>query len=175
MDLRAAQRLAQELISTHIDVWCGEVPGDVRFRWHSRTSALGTYEVRKQRTSVMGVHTFERTIYLSRPMTEVCDEATIRTTLLHEIAHARAGISAGHGQRWADECSLLGIEPKVCGGVIGGDLPLPRTGVRAVCPVCGAEHWRPRMPSAGKTYACGQCRSRADFGARRLTWERQRR
>lgn len=175
MDLRAAEKLARQLILEHIDPLSGERPGPVGFKWYRRTSALGSYEVRiLQRGPDYTPTQWSRTIYLSRPMVEVCDENIVRETLLHEIAHARAGIAAGHGPRWAEQCNLLGIEPKVCGGVIGGDLPTPKTGVRAVCKVCGANHWRPRMPPPHKRLACGQCRDRADFNTRQLTWERSR-
>ena len=173
MDLLKAEALACALIAEHIDPFCGEHPGKVRFEWHRRISALGTYSVRKHRTHVEGVYVYERKISLSRPMTEVCDEATVRETILHEVAHARAGISAGHGPMWAKECNLLGIEPKACGGSIGGTLPTPRIGVEAVCPVCSHKHWKPRRPSTPR--ACGVCRNRAELSARLLTWSKVQR
>lgn len=173
MDLRQAEALARSLMKVHIDPLSGQEPGDVRFEWHRRTSALGTYAVRRHRTPIEGVYTYERKISLSRPMCEVCDEATVRETILHEIAHARAGLRAGHGPLWAKECNLLGIEPKVCGGSIGGTLPIPKVGVEAVCPTCGHKHWRPRRPSTPR--ACGVCRNRADLNARLLTWSKVQR
>ena len=177
MDLTSAEKLVKLLISQHIDPEQGEVKGPVRFQWSRGTKALGTYEVRRKHTgtdplTLAPAFVYTRTITLSRPMTAVCDEVKVRETILHEIAHARAGIRANHGPAWARECNLLGIVPQVCGGTLGVDVPLPLTGVRSTCRVCGKTHWRARMPAPGKRYACGECRGRADFLQRELTWRR---
>lgn len=48
---------------------------------------------------------------ISHEWTEVSPEEEVRNTLLHEIAHVKAGYEASHGEEWAKECRKLGINP----------------------------------------------------------------
>ena len=49
-----------------------------------------------------------RTISLSRTLTRLNDDAAVRETLLHEIAHALTP-GAGHGPAWQVKCLEFGI------------------------------------------------------------------
>lgn len=53
-------------------------------------------------------------IELSEPWVEVLDEQEVKDTILHEIAHAVAGLDAGHGLRWKTVAMSLGARPSTC-------------------------------------------------------------
>ena len=96
-------------------------------------------------------------IGLSKPLTEVNDEACVRDTILHEIAHAKAGHSAGHNYQWKLVAMGLGCNPShTCGeGVksVAGKY-------QATCP-CGLDHNMYRMPQRRKI--CRRCKASLDF------------
>ena len=70
------------------------------FRWNTRKTALGI--------CAFG----DRTIQLSRTWTEACDEAMVRDTILHEIAHVLAGPMENHGSVWKSFCRAIGANPQ---------------------------------------------------------------
>lgn len=80
-------------------------------------------------------------------------EEDIRDTLLHEIAHARAGPAAGHGPAWQAWCVRVGARPNKCGAE--GAMPLGR--YRATCRKCGKLYHRHRRPKEGPRYYCRHC------------------
>ena len=57
-------------------------------------------------------------ISLSRPLCELNDDAEVRDTVLHEIAHAlaweRHGKNCGHDKRWKAICLEIGARPQAC-------------------------------------------------------------
>lgn len=64
-------------------------------------------------------HYNKRKITLSRDLTERNDASKVKETILHEIAHARAGYdrndpASHHGSKWKAECRVLGIAPVRC-------------------------------------------------------------
>lgn len=72
-------------------------------------------------------------LVLSQYWVDVLDEAEVRDTILHEIAHVLAGIRAGHGPAWKDVARSLGARPEACAS------PKARIAYRykLVCPKCG--------------------------------------
>ena len=52
-----------------------------------------------------------KTLSLSRVLTELNDETTVRDVILHEIAHALTP-GAGHGRAWRDMCQKIGAKPE---------------------------------------------------------------
>ena len=81
MNLNHAETIAKELISEHLD-------SSWSFQWNNRKRAFGL------------CHYGRNTIELSRFLTEHETEEATRQTILHEIAHAIAGLHAGHGPEW---------------------------------------------------------------------------
>jgi predicted SprT family Zn-dependent metalloprotease len=71
-----------------------------RFAWNNRKSAFGICRYR------------ERTVELSRFLSDRVSMETMLDTLLHEIAHALAGGKAGHGPEWKKWARRLGCDPK---------------------------------------------------------------
>ena len=54
----------------------------------------------------------ERAILISRRHAVESPPAEVRDTILHEIAHALAGASAGHGPAWKEVARRIGATPK---------------------------------------------------------------
>jgi predicted SprT family Zn-dependent metalloprotease len=100
-----------------------------------------------------------RTITLSQHLTVLNDEATVRDTLLHEIAHALTP-AAGHGPAWRAKCLELGAKPERCFSC--RDVKLPAAKYALECRHCGWRHPRHRRSSA--RYVCVACCRRYNEG-----------
>jgi predicted SprT family Zn-dependent metalloprotease len=104
-------------------------------------------------------------ITLSRPLTELNDEAEVRDTILHEIAHAL--VPGGHTAAWRKMCVRIGAVPRRCYTNAAVKLPEIQRWVLyvAVCR-CPMEHVKKRRPNPRRTYICRKCRVE-------LAWERR--
>lgn len=108
----------------------------------------------KQRCGLCQHH--RRRITLSRHYVRLNDEAEVRDTILHEIAHALTGPGAGHGVQWQAQAIRIGARPNRC--AVG--VAMPEGDVEGVCsPGCTARHNRHRMPPKRlvNTYQCNRC------------------
>jgi len=135
MERFEAANLAQRLMREQgLDAWA------FRFNRQKRTMGLCRYH--------------EKLIELSLHFVDRNDEAAVRDTILHEIAHALAGARAGHGPAWKKICVRLGAVPRACGRA---DMPEGR--YRATCPECGRQYSRHRRvpPRHANDYYCGRC------------------
>ena len=104
-----------------------------------------------------------RQIGISAPLTALHDEAEVRDTILHEIAHALVGPQHGHDAVWRAKAIEIGSSggrcsspdaPRVVGDWVGR------------CPV-GHQRSRHRAPT--RLASCGRCS--AHFDVRHLlTW-----
>lgn len=99
MNPEIARKLAETLISRHVPGWSFDFDRSVR-----RFGAC---------------HYSKRKITLSRDLTQRNEVEKVRETILHEIAHARAGYdhndpASHHGAKWKAECRRLGIPPNRC-------------------------------------------------------------
>jgi predicted SprT family Zn-dependent metalloprotease len=115
--------------------------GGWRCGWNHRRRSLGLCQYSTKR------------IELSQPLALVNDEATIRNTILHEIAHALAGSSAGHGRVWQLMAVSIGARPERCNGTAQGVDHLAKW--QATCPRCERIVGRFRKPR--REVSCGQC------------------
>lgn len=107
-----------------------------------------------RRKRSLGVCYYERKrIELSTHYVPRNDDASIRDTVLHEIAHALAGRKAGHGAAWKAVCLAIGATPERCDA--GAVMPAGRW--RARCPSCQREYSRHRRPRRNTSYACRKC------------------
>lgn len=98
-----------------------------------------------------------RTITLSQYFVQRNDEAEVRDTILHEIAHVLAGAKAGHGVKWQMWAIRIGARPERC----AMNVDMPEGGIEGVCtPGCTARHNRHRMPPARlrNAYQCNNCK-----------------
>ena len=95
MDLHAAETLARQLMKEH------ELPAVWAFEFDNAKRRMGRCNYQT------------RTISISRHYALAADEAHVRDTVLHEIAHAFTP-RAGHGLRWKVMAQKLGATPKAC-------------------------------------------------------------
>lgn len=104
-----------------------------------------------------------REIGLSRVLTQLHDEADVRDTILHEIAHALVGPEHGHDAVWREAALRIGCSGQRC---VSADAPRPPAPWVGTCPA-GHEVRRFRRPE--RVQACARCS--AAFDARHvLTW-----
>lgn len=113
-------------------------------------------------------HYGNKTISLSRVLTELNDAAQVEDTLLHEIAHALTP-GAAHGPGWREACRRLGAEPRRC---FGAEVKRPVSSYLLACPHC--QRAFPRERKTRRALACRAC-CRAHNGGRyharyRLVW-----
>ena len=105
-----------------------------------------------------------RVIQLSLHFVLLNDDAAVRDTLLHEIAHALVGPGHGHDAVWKHKCREVGARPeRIC-----DDVNMPEGRWQARCGSCGMLHHRHRKPKHMVGWHCSYCgRERG-----RLTWTR---
>ncbi len=101
-----------------------------------------------------------RRITLSAPLTLLNDQAVVRDTVLHEIAHALTP-GAGHGASWRAACRRIGARPERCAA--DGEVTLPAAPYALVCDRCGTR--TPRYRRTRTRYLCGRCRASAGVEA----------
>ncbi|MCY7396455.1 MAG: SprT-like domain-containing protein [Nocardioides sp.] len=144
MDLRDACALAEHLLEVHgLRGWTVE------------------YDAAKSRAGVCRYTA--RVLGLSAPLTSLHDEAEVRDTILHEIAHALAGPAHGHDAQWRRIATRIGSSGHRC---VSADAPRVQHAWLGVCPA-GHTTGRHRRPERVAT--CAQC-SRAFDLAHLLSW-----
>ncbi|AXH96980.1 SprT-like domain-containing protein [Ornithinimicrobium avium] len=95
MDLTLAQRLARSLMDEHgLTGW--------------------TFDFDRARVRAGACHFADRRITLSRALTAAHDEAEVRETVLHEIAHALVGPRHGHDEVWRRRAVAIGASGQRC-------------------------------------------------------------
>ncbi len=97
-----------------------------------------------------------RAITLSRPLTFLNDDAQVRDTILHEIAHALAP-DDGHGELWKRMCRRIGADPKRCYSDELVISPPRRTAPYEIgCATCN--WWHDRHRHTRRKLVCRACR-----------------
>jgi predicted SprT family Zn-dependent metalloprotease len=132
----AARHIAETLIAYHLP------EEDWHFAWNRRKRSLGLCRYHQKR------------IELSLHFVLANDEAQVRETVLHEIAHALAGEKAGHGPAWKTMCLRVGCKPERCDK---GVAVMPTGRWQAQCPTCGKQYHRHRRPQRRARYWCRTC------------------
>jgi predicted SprT family Zn-dependent metalloprotease len=102
----------------------------------------------------MGLCRFDpRIIELSAYFAERNEEAAIRDTILHEIAHALVGPGHGHDAVWRRMCVRVGARPER----LSYEVIMPVGRWQAACGCCGMRHHRHRRPKHMKGWFCRRC------------------
>jgi predicted SprT family Zn-dependent metalloprotease len=143
--LQDAEHLARELLDLH-----GLADWPVEFN--------------RSRKEFGACRRYPPTIILSRYFTELNDEAEVRDTILHEIAHAKLPPRQGHDALWKEMARSVGAKPERC---CGEGVVAPRLPFIGRCPVCGytVEGYQRYEES------CGKCADAFDPDLL-LVWER---
>lgn len=85
-----------------------------RFAWSSGKRRLGSASIRRVRRGSQQCEI--RTIRLSRHLVMLNSDDEVRDTILHEIAHALAGLEHGHDAVWQAKCVQIGARPQRLAG-----------------------------------------------------------
>lgn len=94
-------------------------------------------------------------IELSVHYVELNDEAEVRDTILHEIAHALVGRGHGHDAVWKAKCREIGAKPERC--YDSSKVAMPSGKWRASCPGCAKLFSRHRKPKRTAGWHCRPC------------------
>jgi predicted SprT family Zn-dependent metalloprotease len=95
-------------------------------------------------------------ITLSKPLAFLNDEAQVRETILHEIAHALTP-DDGHGELWKQKCREIGADPKRCYTDQQVVSPPRRSAPYEIgCQRCG--WWHDRHRRTRRKLICRACR-----------------
>ncbi|MEO7753136.1 MAG: SprT-like domain-containing protein [Terracoccus sp.] len=132
MDLGAAQELAVALLARHgLSSW--------------------TFRFDRAKTRAGACHGRDRVISLSRHVTLLHDEAEVRDTILHEIAHALAGPGHGHDEVWRAAAQSIGGSGLRC---VSPDAPRVEGPWQGRCP---AGHTATRHRAPTRVLLCRRC------------------
>ena len=149
MDLNDARTLADRLLEQH---------GLAAAGWQV------VFDRAKRRAGVCRFAVKE--IGLSRPLTLLHDEAEVRDTVLHEIAHALAGPRHGHDATWQRTARSIGCSAQRC---VSADAPRVEAPWLGLCPA-GHSTGRHRRPE--RVMTCAACSSAFDL-RHLITWTYQ--
>lgn len=133
MDLTTARTILRDLMWRY-DL----IPTGWTFDWHRAHRVLGRCNFTT------------KTISLSKVYVSLNDEACVRDTILHEIAHALVGHSHGHDNVWKLKAIEVGANPNRSKDV-AVSAPAAWT---ATCPHCGITFKRYRLPRPGTRCKC---------------------
>ena len=136
-ELHRVRVWAEALIRTHLDPLYGAGTWSFAFDHAKRRAGLCNYT--DQRISV------------SRYLAAKFDDDEIHQVLLHEVAHAIAGVDAGHGAAWKRIARELGY---VGGRTHDGEIAHELAPWVGLCPA-GHEHARFRRPT--RETSCAKC------------------
>lgn len=95
------------------------------------------------------------------------NEAVVRDTMLHEIAHALVGPGHGHDYVWRRKCIAIGGNGERCGD--SGNRV--EHAWKAVCPTCGNSSGQHRAPL--RVSACSKCCKGRYNKQHALVWHKQ--
>jgi SprT protein len=132
MDLRQAEELANRLLRQFklADRWT--------FSFDRAVRRFGNCNYTNKRIS------------LSATLTVLNSERVVHETLLHEIAHALAPVTAGHGPKWKSIARSIGCNAERC---YGDEVVQPGRRYVGRCPTCATTISRNRR----KRLSCAKC------------------
>lgn len=112
-----------------------------------------------------------KVISLSQNLVSLNDEARVKNTILHEIAHALAGPRAGHSYSWRIQARRIGCDAR---RLYNSEVvATPKGNFTGLCPN-GHTTERFKKPKVGRITACGRCCEKYNFGRfsenYKITW-----
>jgi len=151
MNLRKARKLAIHLMSEH-----GAIARGYTFEFNNSKRVAGICSYSK------------RTVELSKPLTLLADEADVRKTILHEIAHVLCP-HHGHDNIWKQKLLEIGGNGNRCYSHEStlGQAYVSIAKYKGTCPN-GHVTGRNRFPK--RKYSCGKCSPRVYDERYLITW-----
>lgn len=146
MKLLDARTMALDLMAQH------KLTGRWRFQFDNAKKRCGMCSYRK------------KTIQLSRFFVRLNDEATVRNTILHEIAHALTGPGHGHDWTWKRQAKAIGCTGERCTEAVTVQGPYVAA---CACKVTYG-HRKPKYLGVRNAYTCTH-KCKQD-----VTWEHNR-
>jgi predicted SprT family Zn-dependent metalloprotease len=150
MKLNDAAFLAVALMEKH-----GLVNQGWRFKFDNARRRFG---VCKHRSKVIG---------LSQHLVALNDEAKVKDTILHEIAHALVGRGHGHDSVWKRKALEIGCNGERC--YDSNKVSMPQSKYIAVCVGCNETHKKHRMTKTSSS--CGACSGGKYNPSYKLEWK----
>jgi predicted SprT family Zn-dependent metalloprotease len=132
---------------------------DARRRLHEHGLHDWTVGLDRAKRRAGACYFASRTISLSRPLTLLHDEAEVRDTVLHEIAHALVGPAHGHDAVWQAKAREIGCTGTRC---LPADAPKVDGNWTGTCPA-GHAHTSHRRPE--RVRSCPRCAGSFDPSA----------
>jgi predicted SprT family Zn-dependent metalloprotease len=151
MDLRKAKDLALELMDKH-----GLFDMRYSFEFNNRKRAAGICSYRR------------RTIELSKHLTSLADEADVRETILHEIAHALCP-RQGHNKVWKAKLIEIGGTGERCYSN-ESSLGIAYNMIAKYKGTCPNGHTTGRNRKPTRKQSCGKCRPHVYDERYLITW-----
>ena len=148
---KSIEKRAEVLISHYKVIFSS--PGDWTFQWDHAKSRAGSCSDKK------------RIISLSLPIAKGRDVKRTINTLLHEIAHAIAGVRHGHDEFWRAIAIKIGCDGERCFNEDEVDSRLSK--YISTCPRCGRNHYGHRLR---KRQSWCKCTGRTFRPDERLVW-----
>lgn len=126
------------------------------FRFNNRMRAVGLCRKFRLPREVNGRKVIG-TIELQRLFALTATVEDITDTILHEIAHAIAGVEHGHNDHWKTVAARIGCSPKACQAVSELSGTRPEGIAYAVCPSCSYRYKFYRKLKGTTVYHCRYC------------------
>ena len=140
MDLQRAEKLANELMHKH--GLFNKYPSWM-FEFDNARRRFGRCHYRSNK------------ITLSKHLTELNDEAMVKNTILHEIAHALVGRNHGHDSIWKQKSLEIGCDGHRC--YDKKQVTQPKAKYEAVCSCCNRTYKKFRISNKLVNYSCSLC------------------
>ena len=147
-----AEHLARSLMDQH-----GVTAEGWVFQWSRGKRRLGETSIRQRRDRTTGQTKTIKAIRLSRHLVAMNPEPIVRDVILHEIAHALAGLENGHNAVWRAACEKVGAKPQ---RLADETVRVAEGRYAIVCGQCneqiGTRHRRSSPKSLARAY-CKRC------------------
>jgi predicted SprT family Zn-dependent metalloprotease len=128
MTPKKVEQLANQLMDQH-----GLLRDGWGFRWSRGKQRLGCAHIGRARDRRTGKTREKKSILVSRHLVELNTDAVIRDVILHEIAHALAGLEHGHDHVWRQVCLRIGATPQ---RLAGEEVRVVQPRYAIVCDAC---------------------------------------
>jgi len=145
MNLIEAKKLAESLMKEHLTP-----PEQLTSEKYRFEETLWKFKFDKSKSRFGVCRYYDKTISMSRRLTELNEEKDVRNVILHEIAHA---LTPGehHNRRWQLVAKRIGCDGKRC--YDSTKVKVPTKKFLGECPACHRKIYR----HARRKIACGAC------------------